>query len=88
MKYFIRRSSHGHHGSKRLELVQHAHLRGSHAFTHTLNSYNHIVRSASSAITELGIQFFFKVPDSERRKKKTVQILSLHFKGDWDKQES
>ena len=70
MKYFIRRSSHGHHGSKRLELVQHAHLRGSHAFTHTLNSYNHIVRSASSAITELGIQFFLRylIQKEERRK--------------------
>ena len=30
------RSSHGHHGSKRRELTQHAHSRGSHAFTHTL----------------------------------------------------
>ena len=31
-----RRSSHGHHGSKRRELAHHAHSRGSHAFSHTL----------------------------------------------------
>ena len=31
-----RRSSHGHRGSKRRELAQHAHSRGSYAFTHTL----------------------------------------------------
>ena len=33
-----RRSSYGHHGSKRRELAQHAHQRGSHASTHTLTS--------------------------------------------------
>jgi hypothetical protein len=38
MKNFNRRNSHGHHGSKRRELAQHAHSRGSHAFTHTLTS--------------------------------------------------
>ena len=37
MKNFNRRRAHGHHGSKRRELVQHAHSRGSHAFTHTHN---------------------------------------------------
>ena len=36
MKNFNRRSSHGHHGSKGCKLAQHAHWRGSHAFTHTL----------------------------------------------------
>ena len=36
MKNFNRRDSHGHHGSKRRELSQHAHSRGSHAFTRTL----------------------------------------------------
>ena len=36
MKNFNRRSSHGHHGSKRHKLAQHAHSRGSHTFTHTL----------------------------------------------------
>ena len=35
---FNRRSSHGHHGSKRREPAQHAHSRASHAFTHTLTS--------------------------------------------------
>ena len=39
MKNFSRRSFHGHHGSKRGELAQQAHSRGSHAFTHdTLTS--------------------------------------------------
>ena len=38
MKNFNRRSSRGNHGSKRRELVQHTHSRGSHAFTHTLTS--------------------------------------------------
>ena len=36
MKNFNRRSSHGYRGSKRRELAQHAHSRGSRAFTHTL----------------------------------------------------
>ena len=35
---FNRRSSHGHHGSKRHELVKYAHSRGSHTFTYTLIS--------------------------------------------------
>ena len=54
MKNFNRRDSHGHHGSKRRELAQHAHSRGSHTFTHALTStqpYNHLARSASSAIS-------------------------------------
>ena len=38
MTNFNRRNSHGHHGSKRHELVQHAHSHGSPAFTHTLTS--------------------------------------------------
>ena len=57
MKNFNRSSYHGHHGSKskRSELAQHAHSRGSHTFTYTLiSSYNHLVRSASSAITDFG----------------------------------
>ena len=32
---FNRHTSYDHHGSKRRELAQHAHSRGSHAFTHT-----------------------------------------------------
>ena len=36
MKNSNRRRSHGHHGSKRRELAQHAHSHGPHAFTHTL----------------------------------------------------
>ena len=63
-----RRRTHGRHGSKRRELEQHAHSRGSHAdnryglldlkqsinqsLTHVhQHSYNHVVRSASSAFT-------------------------------------
>ena len=38
MKNFNRHDSHGHHGSKRHELAQHAHSHGSQAFTHTLTS--------------------------------------------------
>ena len=38
MKNFNRRDSHGHHGSKRRELAQHAHSHGSHAFTHAFTS--------------------------------------------------
>ena len=33
-----RHSSHGHHGSKRHELAQHAHSRGLYTFTHTVTS--------------------------------------------------
>ena len=36
IKNFNRRNAHGYHGSKRLELAQHAHSREWHAFTHTL----------------------------------------------------
>ena len=38
MKNFNRPCSHGHHGSKRRKLVQHAHSCGSHAIAHTLTS--------------------------------------------------
>ena len=53
MKNFNRRSSHGPHGSKRRELAQHSPSHEARAFTHTLHqhSYNHVVRSARSAIT-------------------------------------
>ena len=39
MQNFNKRNSHGHHGSKRRELAQHAHSSGSHAFTHILNTF-------------------------------------------------
>ena len=57
---FNRRSSHCHNGSKRRELAQHAHARGSQAFIHShtyINSYNHVVRIAGWAISEFGIEF-------------------------------
>ena len=40
MKNLNRSSFHGHHGSKRLELVQHAHSRGPHAFTIIMKNFN------------------------------------------------
>ena len=60
MKNFNRRSFHGHHGSKRRELAQHAHTHVDR--THSLtqlhqHSYIHVERSASSAITYFGIDF-------------------------------
>ena len=62
MKNFNSRNSHRHHVSKRRELAQHERSRGLHQ-----HSYNHAVRSASSAITEFGIYFFIffilKVPE-------------------------
>ena len=63
MKNFNRRSSHDDHDSKHRKLAHHAHSRGSHAFTHTLHqhSYNHIVRSANSAITEFGIDYWVRL---------------------------
>ena len=61
MKNFNRCSAHDHHGSKHGELLQHTHstwiaIIYSHAY---FNSYNHMVQSASSAITEFGIKFLF-----------------------------
>ena len=65
MKNFNWRTFHGHHGSKRRELEQHAHSHGSHAFPHTPTStqLTHGVRSASVAITEFGIHFNMKGPE-------------------------
>ena len=48
---FNRRNSHGNHGSKRLELAQHAHSRGPYAFTHTLY--------INTTITEFGMDELF-----------------------------
>ena len=43
----------------------HTHVNRTHSLTHLHQySYKHVVRSASSAITEFGIDFFiFKVPE-------------------------
>ena len=63
MRFFKNmRSYHDHRGSKRRELTQHAHARGSHAFTYTLTSILLQPRcaSASSAITLFGIEFHFE----------------------------
>ena len=55
-------SSHGDHGSKRRELAQHSTLPWiarihSHTYINTVTT--HIVRSASSAITQFGVRFLF-----------------------------
>ena len=52
MKNFNRHNFHGHHGSKLSELVQHTLTWIARIHSHTLHqhSYNHVVRSASSAI--------------------------------------
>ena len=68
MKNLNWRRHHGHPGSTRRELAQHAHSRGSHGVTHTFtklhqDSYNHFVQSASSAIPEFEIEFIWKVPE-------------------------
>ena len=68
MKKFNRRKSNGHHGSKRREQVQDANhftwIAHIHSYTYR-NSYNHVVRGASSAITEFGVDFVYvlKVPE-------------------------
>ena len=57
MKIFNRPCSHGHHGSKRRELAQHAHEHGSHAFTHTLYintvRIKHVVRAPARLLRNL-----------------------------------
>ena len=51
MKNFHRRDSYGHHGSKRLELTQHVHPHGSHAFTRVLTSTQLQPRGAKCQIS-------------------------------------
>ena len=42
------------------------HMERTHSLTHLHHQgYNHVVRSASSAITEFGIGFYLKVPEGE-----------------------
>ena len=62
MKNSNRRSSHGHYGSKRRELVRQAHSRGSHALTHKtdINTVTTTLYAASLAITEFGFEFYFE----------------------------
>ena len=63
MKNSNRRSSHGHRGSKRRERAHHAHLHGSHAFTHTLTPIQYtttLCEAPAQLITEFGIEFFFR----------------------------
>ena len=60
-----RLNPHGHHGSKRREVAQHAHSRGLRAFTDTLTSAQ-FTTTLPEAPTQLlrGIDFFIlKVPE-------------------------
>ena len=62
-KNFNRRSSHGHHCSKRRELAQHAHSRWSHAFTHHtyLNTVTTTLRKApAQQLQNLESIFYFE----------------------------
>ena len=67
MKNFNSCSSHGQHGSKRRELAQHTHSRGSHSFTHTLTSTQLqrlcAKRQPSYYIISTESFFFVKVPE-------------------------
>ena len=56
-KRFNRRSSHGHHGSSTANWRTLTWIARIHSCTLHQHSYNHLVRSAGSAITEFGIDF-------------------------------
>ena len=56
MKNCNRRNSHGHQGSKRSELAQHAGSHGSHAFTHTLTPTRLQLRGAKRQLS-----YYFQV---------------------------
>ena len=46
----------------------HTHVGHTHSLTHVhQHSYNHVARSASSAITEFGISFILTVPHGANR---------------------
>ena len=64
-KNFNRRSSHGHHGSKRRELAQAAHSHGPQAFTHTLTSTQvrttALCEAAAQLLQNLESNFVLKV---------------------------
>ena len=75
MKNVNKRNSHGDHGSKRRELAQHAHSRGSHAFTRTLASTQSQAPAQLLHNNVMESNFILKVPEggganrSTRRKK-------------------
>ena len=87
MKNFNRYCSHGHHGSKHQKLAQHAHSRGSHAFTHTLTStwlQPHCAKRQLSCIRIWNNIFILKVPEGggENRsawRKPSTACLLLHI---------
>ena len=60
-----------YHGSKRRELAQHAHTRGSHAFTHSdtyINTVTTTLCEASAQLLQnLESNFILKVPEYQRR---------------------
>ena len=49
----------------------HTHVNRTHSLTHLQCSYNHVVRSASTAIAEFGIKFYLKVPEREGANRST-----------------
>ena len=61
MMNFNCRSSQGHHGLKCRELKQHAHSRGSHAFTHTyINTVTTTSYMYTSAAGKFSVQIHMK----------------------------
>ena len=62
MKNFNKRSARGRHGSKRRELAHATRTLTWIARIHS-HTYINVVRSASLAITEFGIEFYLKLPD-------------------------
>ena len=63
MKNFNRCSSPGHHGSKCCELAQHAHSRGSHAYTHTNTVTTTLREALAQLLQNLDSNFILKVPE-------------------------
>ena len=77
MKNFNRCNSHGHHGSKRCELAQHAYSNGLHAFNHTL-----YINTVTTTVTKNVLKVYIK-PSKKHRSKVpqtpfTTHTISIH----------
>ena len=65
----------------------HTHLDRTHSLAHLhQHSYNHVVWNAISAITEFGINFFFKVPgggtanrSTQRKPQTAFPLISITY---------
>ena len=79
MKNFNMRSYHGHHGQRAVNRRNtHTHLDRTHLLARLhQHRYNHVVRSASSAITHFGIDCFYVEDTSERGSKPGDNLDSL-----------